>query len=343
MSIISPRVYNTDDQIGHCQTNQEEVRSFCRLPNSKQSLEEPSAVPKVLTETPKGKPAAKKRGRPGKKDNKEWQDEEIFMLINIWSTKEELFNCRDERYQNRDNRSKAIDSIKDTLATSGFEVDNKQIQEKLTNLRNYFAAELRKIEASKKSGAGSGSIYKSTWKFFPHLEFLQDNFVPRPTSSNLSTPPDQELQNMPYPVGNAPSAKAAKKMKELQKGAAEKVMETAAKALEKISERREKMNATEKTEDRCFVELLYQMLIEIPECEEKAMAMLQIQQIVIRLRYKSRQSGAPAQVMFGQTYAPFIYNQRNQTPSPASLASVSSEPPMNSGMYQRMMNDEEQW
>ena len=32
-----------------------------------------------------------------------------------------------------------------------------------------------------------------------------------------------------------------------------------------------------KKEDRCFVELLYQMLIEIPESEEKAMTMLQIQ------------------------------------------------------------------
>eukprot|EP00794_Sanderia_malayensis_P012438 gene12438-13724_t len=150
---------------------------------------------------------ANKRGRPGKKENKEWQDEEIFTLINIWSTKEELFNCRDEKYLNRDNRSKAIDAIRDALTAKGCEVDNKQIQDKITNLRNYFAAELRKIEASKKSGAGSSSVYKSTWKFFPHLSFLQDNFIPRQTSSNLSTPPDQDIANTAYPVSNAPSAK----------------------------------------------------------------------------------------------------------------------------------------
>ena len=54
-------------------------------------------------------------------------------------------------------------------------------------------------------------------------------------------------------------------MREVQQGTAEKVMETAARALEKISERKEKMHTAEKREDRCFVELLYQMLIEIPD------------------------------------------------------------------------------
>ena len=93
-------------------------------------------MPKEVVETPKGKPAAKKRGRPGRKDNKECQDDEIFVLINIWSTKEELFNCRDEKYQNRDSRAKAMDAIRNALVTEGFEVDNKQIQDKMTNLRN---------------------------------------------------------------------------------------------------------------------------------------------------------------------------------------------------------------
>ena len=75
MSVIFSRVYA--DQIGQGQANQTQGN------------------PEELTETPKGKQVAKKRGRPGRKDNKEWQDEEIFMLINIWSTKEDLFNCRD--------------------------------------------------------------------------------------------------------------------------------------------------------------------------------------------------------------------------------------------------------
>ena len=156
-------------------------------------------------------------------------------------------DCRDDKYQNRDNRTKAIDSIRNTLVTEGIEVDNKQIQDKMTNLRNYFAAELRKSEASKKSGAGNGSVYKSTWKFFPHLEFLRDNFIPRPTSSNLPMTSEQEIRNTPYSVSNAPSPKAAKKMKELQASNAEKVMETAARALEKsVSAKRNARNEKER-------------------------------------------------------------------------------------------------
>eukprot|EP00112_Aurelia_sp_Birch-Aquarium-sp1_P010384 Seg222.2 transcript_id=Seg222.2/GoldUCD/mRNA.D3Y31 product="hypothetical protein" protein_id=Seg222.2/GoldUCD/D3Y31 len=68
------------------------------------------------------KPTSKKRGRPGRKDNKESQDEEIFMQINFSSTKEELFNFRDERYQNRDNRSKKTSSEILILATFIFTV-----------------------------------------------------------------------------------------------------------------------------------------------------------------------------------------------------------------------------
>ena len=54
-------------------------------------------------------------GRPGKRDSKDWQDDEMYLLINLWSTKEELFNCRDENYQNRDNRLKVITSIRDFI------------------------------------------------------------------------------------------------------------------------------------------------------------------------------------------------------------------------------------
>ena len=75
--------------------------------------------------------SSKKRRRPSKRDSKEWYDDEIFMLIDMWSTKEDLFNCRDEKYQNRDNRSKTMNWIGDGLITAGIEVDIREIQEKI--------------------------------------------------------------------------------------------------------------------------------------------------------------------------------------------------------------------
>ena len=147
------------------------------------------------------------------------------------------------------------------------------------------------------------------------------------------------MADTPYSLSNAPSAKYAKKNKDAQKFTAERTMETAVKALEKINERREKMQAPPNTdescsvefkEDRCFVELLSQMLIEIPESEEKAITMLQLQQMVTHLRYKSRQKGSP--FMLGQVHTPFLYQQVSHDPSSKSVACATSDSPVNSAV-----------
>ena len=164
--------------------------------------------------------SSKKRRRPSKRDSKEWYDDEIFMLIDMWSTKEDLFNCRDEKYQNSDNRSKTMNWIGDGLITAEIEVDIREIQEKMANLRYYFAEELRKIEASKRSGAGTASVYKPSLKFFTHLGFLQDNFTPRPTSSNLTN--SHATEPTTYSLCNAPSAESTKKSRYVQIYSAEK-------------------------------------------------------------------------------------------------------------------------
>ena len=88
-----------------------------------------------------------------------------------------------------------------------------------------------------------------------------------------------------------------------------------------------------------FVDLLYQMLIEIPESEEKAVTVLQIQQMAIHLRYKSRQKGSP--FMLGQVHTPFVYHQVSRNPGPISAASATSDSPVNSGIYQRMLSEEQ--
>ena len=65
-------------------------------------------------------------------------------------------------------------------------------------------------------------------------------------------PLDQEIRNSSYSVSNAPSAKAAKKMKDSQESNTENVTETTARALEKISVCKEKMQETQMREDTYF-------------------------------------------------------------------------------------------
>ena len=239
---------------------------------------------------------AKKRGRPSRKAEFDWTDEDTFRLIELWSAKEVLYNCKHSQYSKKDVREKALESILISLQDEGVPLTStKQIQEKLTNLRNYFAAERRKIESSRKSGAGTESLYKSCWKFFNHLAFLQDNFVPRETTSNISesTPEASEASNMStsgssYSVSNPPSAKAARKLRERQREAAESVMEQAAKALGQITTRREKERAIPKSwnpEDKCFADMILQMLNGIADCEAKAFAKIEFQQKLIQLKY----------------------------------------------------------
>ena len=53
----------------------------------------------------------KKRGRPLSKGDKDWQDDEIHVLIQLWAKHECLFNSKHPRYLNKNSRAKAIDKI----------------------------------------------------------------------------------------------------------------------------------------------------------------------------------------------------------------------------------------
>eukprot|EP00112_Aurelia_sp_Birch-Aquarium-sp1_P016428 Seg3724.3 transcript_id=Seg3724.3/GoldUCD/mRNA.D3Y31 product="hypothetical protein" protein_id=Seg3724.3/GoldUCD/D3Y31 len=122
-------------------------------------------------------------------------------------------------------------------------------------------------------------------------------------------------------------------MRERQRETAEKVMETAAMALENISSRNEKreMECSGSVEDRCYADMILQMLNSLPDGEGKALAKVEFQQKLIMLRYRHAQqpfqpSYQPAPNMFQQK--PFFTAQmqgdgmlspssERSTPSPA--------------------------
>ena len=150
--------------------------------------------------------ASKKRGRPTKSEEaRDWQDDEIYSLIDLWSQKENLYNTKHKDYFNRDIRQKTLSTVQLLLAGRGIEATVKQISEKLTNLKNYYGGQKRLVENSKTSGAGTDQIYQTTWKFFDNLHFLSDAFTPRQTHSNM--------KNLsPYNIDNSPSTKSSHKI-----------------------------------------------------------------------------------------------------------------------------------
>ena len=143
--------------------------------------------------------ASRKRGRPFKppapsrttlKERKgchkwEWSDDEITQLINLWKQKEALYNFKCDSFSNRDERDKAVERIIANLAEEGIETTKTQITQKLTLLRSCYSGQRGKKRASKSRGSGTFDVFASSWKFMKDLSFLEDNYVPRKTESNL--------------------------------------------------------------------------------------------------------------------------------------------------------------
>ena len=121
----------------------------------------------------------RKRGRPSRNKDYEWDDSDTFRLIELWAKEELLYNTSDVFYLHRDFRSQALTIIFKALVQDGVELNSpSEVRNKMNNLRNYYAAEKRK----ERKGAANDVSYQSNWKFYDHLKFLEDNYRPRATS-----------------------------------------------------------------------------------------------------------------------------------------------------------------
>ena len=206
----------------------------------------------------------KKRGRPVKKGDKDWQDDEVHVLIDPWAKHECLFNSKRPQYLNKISFAKAIDKVIEGLREENIVANAKQIQEKLTKLRNYYGGQRRKEESAEVSETGTDSLYISLLQFYENLHFLKDTLTPRLTVSNL----DGDDEDNIYQINNPPSAKIREKSREN----AECVMAKASKSLETITTRYKEAPLERKKdrgEDGLFQDMVYEMLSTIPDSREK--------------------------------------------------------------------------
>lgn len=243
--------------------------------------------------------STRKRGRPATKNEaaRVWTDEETSLLIDLWAQHENLFNTKHRMYFNRDARQKSIAAIEETLNSNNVAATAKQIAKKLTDLKNYFGAQKRMTESSKTSGAGTDEVFCSSWKFYDSLYFLNDAFTPRQTVSNASD--EIEIAETPYENAKKPSSKSEKKIASAQKNEMQRVMSTAASALESIMSKRkiEKESAAE-DEDDAFCNLLKKQLKLIPDCDAKDDLKLTVQQMVVSCKRHVKNASTPRQNPF---------------------------------------------
>ena len=135
--------------------------------------------------------------------------------------------------------------------------------------------------------------------------------TPRATVSNI----DGEYGvDAVYQINNPPSAKAAGKIREKNREDAECVIAKASEALESITERYQEALQERKMyrgEDKSFADMVYEMLCNILDSREKAMAKLEFQQKLIQLKYN-----IPPGVPNTPTFNPFtLSHDFSRTPS----------------------------
>lgn len=115
-----------------------------------------------------------------------WGDEKTINFVINYRNHECLWNARSSLYRNNIARKNAYEDLLSTIDEPNFTL--KMLKSKIKNLRSVYHTELKKIESSKKSGAGASSIYKPTICWFEEIHsFLKDSNEYRPAKSTRIT------------------------------------------------------------------------------------------------------------------------------------------------------------
>ena len=136
----------------------------------------------------------RKKSLKNESKGKKWTHEEILKLIELYEERQCLWMVQDKSYHNKDKREKALAEIATELdATKG------EVKAKILNLRSQLGRENTKIRKTT-SGQGTDALYKSSWIYWEHLQFLQSSLQPATSKDSLkiqecSSPSSAEVES----------------------------------------------------------------------------------------------------------------------------------------------------
>ena len=153
------------------------------------------------------------------------------------------------------------------MSEKGYEFTTAQISRKRLSLKNYFRKEREKVTASsRKSRSGTDQLYKSKWRFYERLNFLDDHITPRQTFSNFNVGKTAD--------GSETEEIAAAKPPKIQKLTK---MKTAVEYMKTMSVDEKK----EKSDNEVFADVIIRLLRKIPNGFEKEALKLGLQQLIV--------------------------------------------------------------
>ncbi|KAF5278921.1 hypothetical protein FQR65_LT15496 [Abscondita terminalis] len=124
----------------------------------------------------------------------------IVDFIAIYRSEPCLWQVKSHDYHDRTKKDAAYAKLAKKLDEVEPGATKKSVISKINSLRCAFRKEKKKVEASKKSGASTDSIYKPVLWYYDLLDFLQDQDTPRMSSSNLDSETDEEFDENPLPA-----------------------------------------------------------------------------------------------------------------------------------------------
>ena len=124
------------------------------------------------------------------KQGKEWDDMEVESLIDFYKEHSFLWDHHTEQYKDRNLRDVTFNKLLDLL--SGRTIED--IKNQWHSLKTIFDRENKREEGSKRSGTGTDSVYKPTWKFYDSMQFTKEC---QDIDNSVSTLTSGQNENLP--------------------------------------------------------------------------------------------------------------------------------------------------
>lgn len=118
-------------------------------------------------------------------DSRYWSKESITSFLDLYKSYPCLWKIKSKEYTNRNLKNAAYNKLVEFCTTVNPEATRDYVVKKIQSFRGSFRKELKKIEDSKRSGAGADEVHTPTLWYFDLLLFTIDQELPTPSISNI--------------------------------------------------------------------------------------------------------------------------------------------------------------
>lgn len=119
----------------------------------------------------------------------------LLEFIEIYRSFPCLWKIKSREYSDRIKKDKAYEQLLKKLKEVDVDATKEEVKKKIDSLRAGYRREVKKVTASKRSGAGGENVYIPSLWYFDELNFLGDQEIPRASVSNIEDDENLSMDN----------------------------------------------------------------------------------------------------------------------------------------------------